>query len=135
MLRNLPNKYTRDRLLDQLHAGGFQGEIDFLYLPIDFKNKCNVGYAFLNFRSWEACARFFASYHNMDSREMLPGFNSKKVLQISPARVQGLAPNVQRLRSSQVMRQIIDRPDWMPVLLDEWGRHLPFYPPEADCLT
>eukprot|EP00913_Durusdinium_trenchii_P002640 g2445.t1 len=30
MLRNIPNKYSRQMLIDQLHSAGFQGQIDYL---------------------------------------------------------------------------------------------------------
>merc|ERR1719199_1818495 len=53
MLRNIPNKYTRDMLVEQL-KWQLAGQFDFLYLPTDFRNKCNVGYAFINFCTQEA---------------------------------------------------------------------------------
>merc|ERR1719183_689374 len=126
MLRNIPNKYTQVGLVECLHDSGYRGQLDFIYLPIDFKNKCNVGYAFMNFRTAEACARFGSEYHLSNSRDKLPGFNSKKVCEVSAARFQGCDENVRRLQASSVMGELIANPEWLPKLFDENGEEVGF---------
>jgi hypothetical protein len=126
MLRNIPNKYTREMLVKVLNQH-YRGHYDFMYLPIDFKNKCNVGYGFVNFRTGDACERFIKQFHGVDVRQCLPGINSKKVAEVTPARQQGLTENVRRLRNSPVMNQLIDHPEWMPLLLDKDG-HAEVFP-------
>ena len=37
MLRNIPNKYTRDMILDEIDSFNFRKKYDFFYLPIDFR--------------------------------------------------------------------------------------------------
>lgn len=129
MLRNIPNKYTREMLVKQLSLE-FKGLFDFLYLPIDFKNKCNVGYGFINFRTTDACDEFVRQFHGVDVRKCLPGLNSKKIVEVTPARVQGLIENVRRLRNSPVMNQLQDHPEWMPLLFNEYGVEEPFPNPD-----
>jgi len=129
MLRNVPNKYSREMLVKQLNKE-FIGRFDFLYLPIDFKNKCNVGYGFINFRTPAFCADFVSQFHGVDVRKCLPGLNSKKVVEVTAARVQGLVENVRRLKNSPVMNQLADHPEWMPLLFDEYGNDELF--PEPD---
>lgn len=37
MLRNIPNKYTRDMILDEIDSLNFKKKYDFFYLPIDYR--------------------------------------------------------------------------------------------------
>mmetsp|Transcript_126184 Transcript_126184/g.252059 ORF Transcript_126184/g.252059 Transcript_126184/m.252059 type:complete len:422 (-) Transcript_126184:92-1357(-) len=127
MLRNIPNKYTRGMLIEQLHRSGFQGDIDYLYLPVDFVNRCNVGYCFLNFRTPMARARFGGIFDGVAAQSCLPGFNSYKVCQVTRAKWQGRDENVRRLRSGpELMVQLAAHPEWLPLLLDEEGVQEPF---------
>jgi len=127
MLRNIPNKYTQQMLIEQLHRTGFQGEIDYLYLPIDFANRCNCGYCFVNFRTVHARARFVGVFDNVAVQSCLPGFNSYKVCQVTRAKWQGRDENVRRLRSGpELMAQLAAHPEWLPMLLDEQGLQEPF---------
>jgi hypothetical protein len=79
MIRNIPNKYSQKMLLstvDEKHKGKY----DFLYLPIDFKNKCNVGYAFINF----ICPKSICDFHATFNHRKWDKFNSDKVRHCIP---------------------------------------------------
>jgi len=124
MLRNIPYRYTREMLVRQLNK--FRGQFDFLYLPTDFRNKCNVGYAFINFRTVESYRRFINTFHGSSVCECLPGFNSRKVVEVTPARVHGLYENISRLRNGPVMHDLLQHPEWMPLLFNKDGSVNPF---------
>jgi len=131
MMRNLPCGLSRKSLLRIMNRLGFQGLYDFFYLPMDQHHRSNVGYAFVNFRTPEACARFAAEYHGFNSREKLPGYNSKKICEVSAARFQGCDENIRRLQASSVMAELMATPDWLPMLFDEAGEAVEFPLPDA----
>ncbi|EOA25625.1 hypothetical protein CARUB_v10018978mg [Capsella rubella] len=110
MIKNIPNKYSQKLLLDMLdkhcihineaiageHPEPFSS-YDFVYLPMDFNNKCNVGYGFVNMTTPEAAWRFYKAFH-LQHWEV---FNSRKICQITYARVQCLEDLKEHFKSSK----------------------------------
>ncbi|KAL7481287.1 hypothetical protein ACHAW6_006976 [Cyclotella cf. meneghiniana] len=102
MVRNIPNKYTQKMLLAEFaEAGHGSDKMDFFYLPIDFKNKCNRGYAFVNFVDYKDIIPFFDAYNGRSWSR----FNSDKICDITYARIQGKAAMVKRFENSALMEK------------------------------
>ncbi|KAI4383634.1 hypothetical protein MLD38_009446 [Melastoma candidum] len=100
MIKNIPNKYTSKMLLaaiDERHRGTY----DFLYLPIDFKNKCNVGYAFINMTDPSQIIAFYEAFNGKKWEK----FNSEKVASLAYARIQGKAALIAHFQNSSLMNE------------------------------
>ena len=127
MVRNIPNKYTQQMLLAEFTENGHgPGVIDFFYLPIDFKNRCNRGYAFINFVNYQDILAFHRRYFGKQWRT----FNSDKICDITYARIQGKAAMLKRFENSALM----DKDDeYKPLVFvshgPEKGKRLPFADP------
>ncbi|KAJ6414815.1 hypothetical protein OIU84_003766 [Salix udensis] len=100
MIKNIPNKYTSKMLLaaiDERHKGTY----NFVYLPIDFKNKCNVGYAFINMIDPRQIIPFFQAFNGKKWEK----FNSEKVASLAYARIQGKAALIAHFQNSSLMNE------------------------------
>jgi hypothetical protein len=111
MIRNIPNRYTRADLLEEMEDLGLSGTFDFFYLPLDQcrrhrhhgyarKTMSNLGYAFVNFidsRSAKRCQDVLQdkpfTRHRLDS---------KRVADICVAHIQGLEANLAHYESAVV---------------------------------
>lgn len=101
MVRNIPNKYTQRMLLDAVNGANFRKRYDFFYLPVDFRSKCNMGYAFINFSSPHDVAAFFLEFNGQKWSK----FNSEKICAISFGRLQGLKSLISHFLTASVMKQ------------------------------
>ncbi|KAK6939825.1 Mei2-like, C-terminal RNA recognition motif [Dillenia turbinata] len=100
MIKNIPNKIRRETFISFLDSvcaeenhdvktGNVSSELlayDFLYLPMDFKTSCNLGYAFVNLTSHVGALRVY------DILNMFKWYchESKKTCEIGCAKIQGL---------------------------------------------
>jgi hypothetical protein len=131
MVRNIPNKYTQQMLLTEFMDNGHgPGVIDFFYLPIDFKNRCNRGYAFINFVDFKDILPFHRRYFGKHWRT----FNSDKICDITYARIQGKGAMLKRFENSALMEK---DDEYKPLVFvsdgPEKGQRLPF--PDPNKLT
>jgi hypothetical protein len=124
MLRNLPNDYTRDMLLELLQERGFYGHFDFVYLPFDFKKRAGLGYAFLNLVNHQAAVCAMAALAGYCAWKV----KSNKVLQVTwSTQVQGLKANIERYKNSPVMHP--DVPERFKPMIFVSGIPTAFPPP------
>lgn len=99
-VRNIPNKYQQQMLLEEINVS-HEGTYDFFYLPIDFKNKCNVGYCFINFLDPKHIVAFVKDFNGLRWKS----FNSEKVCAITFARIQGKSSMVSRFQNSSLLEK------------------------------
>ncbi|GAB2289343.1 hypothetical protein Dimus_023648 [Dionaea muscipula] len=100
MIKNIPNKYTSNMLLATINEN-HRGMYDFVYLPIDFKNKCNVGYAFINMVE----PLHIVPFHKTFEGKKWEKFNSEKVASLAYARIQGKDALVAHFQNSSLMNE------------------------------
>mmetsp|Transcript_90903 Transcript_90903/g.261985 ORF Transcript_90903/g.261985 Transcript_90903/m.261985 type:complete len:460 (-) Transcript_90903:87-1466(-) len=124
MLRNIPNRYTSGSLLVLLDERGFQACYDFVYLPMDFQNGVNLGYAFVNLLRHSDAIRFKDVFQGFQDWR----FDSAKVSEVSWAHPhQGLTEHVERYRNSPVMHPSM--PDEYKPMMFSSGKRVQFPPP------
>lgn len=100
MIKNIPNKYSLRMLIDLLNED-HMGTYNFLYLRMDFKNRCNVGYAFVNFASSSSVISFYKKVHGRTWKR----FTSNKICELTYASIQGFERLVNKFRNSSIMQE------------------------------
>jgi len=113
MIKNIPNKMTDKDLMTFIERVCARC-IDFFYLRMDFKNGCNVGYAFVNFITVDDLLRFAKARLGVKWNM----YASEKVLQMSYANYQGKEALVEKFKNSAIMDE---RESWRPKIFYSSG--------------
>ena len=125
MVRNIPNRYTREMILNELNEKtSIMGTYDFLYLPIDFQNSCNLGYAFVNMVSPQAVIQLHLSMHGKPWKLS----RSSKICQLVWGRLQGKQSLLGHFRGTvhlNMLRGKGGKPTKAPGIAGNPNLHLP----------
>jgi hypothetical protein len=110
MVRNVPNRYTQRMFLAEIRRSGFDRTFDFIYMPMDYRTRNNMGYCFLNFTDFAFARQFVDEYEG----RRLEAFKSQKTLAIQPANTQGLFGNMKSFQSCE--KEV--PPEFQPIIFD-----------------
>lgn len=113
MVRNIPTRFTSITLIDVLKEHGFDKTFDFIYSPIDFRTKKNVGYAFINFVNPEYKEKFASTFQGLQ----LKATTSKKALDIISSRRQGFLENIGVFGASELLASSHHLPHYKPLVM------------------
>ena len=110
MIKNIPNKYTINTFLEEINID-FKNKYDIFYLPIDYGNKCNLGFAFINFVEPFHIIDFYDSYRGKKWKR----FNSEKICELLYAKYQGKKELINHFEKGKVLS--FDSEDKRPLIL------------------
>jgi len=96
ILRNIPNKYSLQQLLQEVVDRSCAQSLDFAYLPKDTSSQANKGYSFLNFSNAQSAVAFRKAFDGKSLRL----FRSCKVARAEPASLQGRTANMERIATN-----------------------------------
>ena len=124
MIKNIPNKYTISSFLEEINTY-FKFTYDIFYLPIDYVNKCNLGFAFINFVEPFHIILFYELYIGKKWKK----FNSDKICDLLYAKFQGKKELIAHFEKGKVLSfeseekrpLILPTPNPLPKI------NLPFY--------
>jgi hypothetical protein len=110
MIRHIPNKYNLYSFLEDINMD-FKGTYDVFYLPIDYKNNCNLGFAFINFVDPMHIIGFYDAFRGKRWRR----FKSDKICELAYAKFQGKEELKTHFLNGSVIK--LDSEDKKPVIL------------------
>ncbi|CAE7393572.1 TE1 [Symbiodinium natans] len=121
MVKNVPVKCGQRRLLRQFLAAGFQGKLDFIYLPMDPRSRSSRGFAFVNLTSVESAHQFYRTFHG----RFLKNYPSEIPLEVAVAEIQGFDANAEHYLLVKASRKGKGRDVFgCPTFLRPLQRHL-----------
>jgi RNA recognition motif-containing protein len=106
MIRNIPNRYTPETLVEEIRGTG--NDVDFVHLPKAKNTQANLGYAFVNFVTPAAARDFLEVF---EGHQWIKQPNSKKRATLSWAKLQGFTENFEFYSQKKIAAKL-ERQPW-----------------------